>query len=666
MAGWSLGLFFIGAVCMAVLVSVPVHAANVPNFEKSVDFNVREQPVEEFLNALFQEIDVPVAINSSLIGNVNGRFRDSARSVFDEISGAFNVVVYYDGAVAQAYRKNEISRRLIPASKTEAGRVASIVDKMGLPDSLNKIELEDSGVVATGFRRFQEQLDEIITSVKELPVPVAKKKTEPEVQIAVSFPEESPLVYQVFKLKHAWATDTNFPVAGQTIVVPGVATLLNQLLLQDGAGGGDLSSFEHNRTLRDLKGLGLSSRKNSLQNDSQSVAEVSADDLTTTPRIVADSRLNAIVIRDKENKMPAYRRLIDSLDVESEMVEIEATIIDINTDKTRELGVNWRYRDNDADVLLGDGSSADQSLIAGNGLITPQGQGGILSFSLGEPANFLARVRALEQKGAARVISKPHVITLSDVEAVLAATTEFFVRVAGEEEVDLFNVPVGTTLRVTPHIFTDGGQNRIKLLVNIEDGSQTSGTPVDNIPIVERANISTQAVVNDGDSLLVGGLVRDSYRNAGYQVPVLGRIPLLGGLFRSRSNQVVRVERLFMITPRVASGIGFGPGKYSATLSGDQNQIVQDSTKRIDAIDTPYRAPISYWSEESRTRGVQEFVSQTAGTPQAGVAGSNKQKILTASADQAAVGASGDGSYAIIQGNVFRTPFKVEEWVTGN
>lgn len=667
-----------------------VLAANVPNFDQAVDFNVREQNINEFLVALFDEIDVPVQINSELEGNVNGKFKESARNVFDEVSNAFSLVVYYDGAVAQAYRKNEVSRKLLAVTPSESKRVLSIAQYMKLPDQLNAIDIADSGVLVTGTDRFISQIDEIITSVKSSPKkkPVARKTPVPlvEVEAGVSFPKESPVVYQLFKLKHAWANDTRFPVGGQTIVIPGIATILNELIQKD-SGKKSWQPAGRTNTLSGLRGQGLNKSreingKNIDLNIDLSESLYSNDGADTlsnaqsdeVPRIVADSRLNAVIIRDKEDKMPAYRRLIDSLDIESGMVEIEATIIDINTDKTRELGVNWRYQQSDGDVLFGAGTSADQSLIVGNGPITTQGQGGILSFSLGEPANFLARVRLLEERGAAKVISKPHVITLSDVEAVLAATTEFYVRVAGREEVDLFNIPVGTTLRVTPHIFTDNNQRKIKLLVNIEDGSQSAGVAVDNIPVVERANISTQAVINEGDSLLVGGLVRESYKNTGYQVPVLGRIPLIGGLFRSKQKKATRVERLFMITPRIAAGIGFdGTNKYSA-LSGNESRIVQDAANRISSSKYAERNEINYWSKVSRAEKVRYNVapSKTAAaiTPSSTDSSAFIPNSLSQAPGSKTEGSTnyiaGDPVYAVIENNVFMTPFEVKQWSIDN
>jgi type III secretion protein C len=137
--------------------------------------------------------------------------------------------------------------------------------------------------------------------------------------------------------------------------------------------------------------------------------------------IEADPRMNAIIVRDLAERLPRYEQLIAALDVEPQTLEIEATIIDVNTDKARELGINWRWNN--------DGREASFS-----GSVPTIGPGGIASAVLGSAGQFLARIRALQTEGVARVVSSPQVVTLSNVEAVFDNSSTFFVRVAGREQ----------------------------------------------------------------------------------------------------------------------------------------------------------------------------------------------------------------------------------------
>lgn len=131
-------------------------------------------------------------------------------------------------------------------------------------------------------------------------------------------------------------------------------------------------------------------------------------------------------------------------------------------------------------------------------------------------------------------MSSPQVVTLSNVEALFDNSQTFFVRVAGRNEVDLFNVSAGTQLRVTPHVFRDAAQTRIKLLVNVEDGN-ISNRQVDQIPVVERSTVNTQALIAEGESLLIGGMIRE-ITNGVDKVPGLGHVPVLGAAFRNKTS----------------------------------------------------------------------------------------------------------------------------------
>ncbi|MGE0803874.1 MAG: type III secretion system outer membrane ring subunit SctC, partial [Lautropia sp.] len=247
---------------------------------------------------------------------------------------------------------------------------------------------------------------------------------------------------------------------------------------------------------------------------------------------------NAVNDRDTVERLPRNEQLIASLDVEPQSLEIEATIIDVNVDKARDLGINWRWSN--------DGRSA-----AFGGATPLPGAAGVASVVLGSVGQFFARIRALQSEGAARVVSSPQVVTLSNVEAIFDNSSTFYVRVAGRNDVDLFNVSAGTSLRVTPHVFRDSAQTRIKLLVNVEDGN-ISGRQVDQIPVVERSTINTQALIAEGESLLIGGMVRETTSQSVDKVPGLGDVPVLGHLFKNTNSGTVRVERMFLITPRLA------------------------------------------------------------------------------------------------------------------
>ena len=549
----------------------PVSAATLVRFDHQAVLQAREQPVAEFLEELFGQIGVPVMVDERITGTVNGGFADSLEEIYADIASSFQLAMYYDGAIVHIYPARDINRRMLYVSPAVAKRVLASERSMQMQDAQNHIESIDVGLIVTGTRRFLEQVEELVNAVKS--------------DTKAYVPADT---YRVFRLRYAWADDVTMVVGGQELTVPGVATLLRTLIEPGSlAVPPGVQRSVSPATLDGLRGQGLSSQGQSQDSSIQSgqsrgqTVTAGLRGSTINTRIVADSINNAIVIRDKPARMASYASLIDSLDREPMMVEIEATIIDMDTDRLRDLGINWRLQsgDGDSEALFGNGTASDLALNPGQ-VVTPSANGGVVSLVLGNRDQFISRINALETQGAARVVSKPHVITLSNVEALLNTSSTFFVRVAGREEVDLFNVSVGTTLRVTPHVFERGARAQIKLLVGIVDG-QTSERQVDDIPVLEESSINTQALINEGQSLLIGGLVREFSSNSVSKVPVLGDIPVVGSLFRNNSKTTSRVERLFLITPRLSLQPGVAHRFDVPTLAGSQEDIISSAPSRM-------------------------------------------------------------------------------------
>ncbi|MEJ2612147.1 MAG: type III secretion system outer membrane ring subunit SctC [Candidatus Thiodiazotropha sp.] len=573
-----------------------LNAASIPNIDSDITIIAREQPISSFLQELFSQISVPVVVDESVKGTVNGSFDNiTAREIINKISKSFGLVRYYDGAVVYFYTSNKISRRIIPASRSISKRIVRAAADLDLIDQKNSIrKAVDGGVVVTGTRRFIEQIDELVYAAES-----GLKDYEP------------PVGFKVFYLKYAWAQDVTMTFAGKQVVIPGVATILRQLMndlpqpyyveYQDrmlkpvipglkGQGLDSVGQTDH-VGLPDIdRGL-VSVRNDSSQPNISPQLIQSSNGSASRVRIQADPRLNAIIVRDSPDKMVRYQQLIESLDIEPQMLEIEATIIDINTDKLRELGINWRWQNNDDQVLFGSGDSELDMRLSPTGTITPSGKGGFISFVLGDNAKFISRINALEEQGMANVVSRPHVLTLSNVEAIFDTSSTFYVRIAGREEVDLYNVSVGTSLRVTPHVFKDDGVARIKLLVTIEDGSQSGDQQVDNIPVVSRSAINTQALIDAGESVLIGGMVREMSTDDVQKIPLLGDIPIIGNLFKDTVKKKAKMERMFLISPKLAvrkMTKDTSIDDFVDDLSGKKsNETVKDNeVKRINTSDS--------------------------------------------------------------------------------
>lgn len=515
-------------------------AAPVPWSNRIITVKAQEQPLADFLQSFLGGQGLILSISDQVKGTVSGSFNGRPKTIFDKMVRSYSLLPYYDGAVLHIYSAGEAQSRTYGVNPQLIGRVVQTLGRLDVLDEKHTFRaLADEGVLkVSGSRRFIEDVDHILAAA----------------QINAS---SGPATFRMYKLKYAWAGDVTLNQGGREVTVPGVATTLRNLMLSGRRGQIEKPA---KATVDKLRGQGLKPGETRQPNEAKEPRNEAPDDpfapaalpLSSDGAFVeADRRMNAVIVRDTRDRLPMYEQLIKELDVETPLVEIQATIVDVSRDKLQELGINWRYKNGRHEALLGDGNAGDLLLNNNVPSVIPQGKGLLLSTILGDKGSFIARVEALEEDGEARVVSRPQVLTLSNEEALLANNQNFYVRVAGAYEVDLFNVSAGTAMKVVPHVIRDGDKARIRLLVNIEDGKITGEPQIDQIPVVERSSLSTQAVIWEGESLLVGGLTRERSGQSSSKVPWLGDIPLLGRLFKRSGSSESHMERMFMITPRL-------------------------------------------------------------------------------------------------------------------
>ena len=254
--------------------------------------------------------------------------------------------------------------------------------------------------------------------------------------------------------------------------------------------------------------------------------------------VIGDPRLNAVIVRDRKHRMPAYERLIRELDSPVDQIEITISVLDIDASAAEELRFEL-----ESDSLRVNAGADDGSTIA-------------FSTNLWDVDGIALRVRALRNSGKSRILTRPSVTTLDNHEASFQNNRTFYVRLGGSsaESVDLAPISYGWVVRIRPHVIYDGDDKRIQLAIHIEDGNRGGADlAVTGVPEVSQNVIQTQAVVPEGSSLLIGGYTVREQTRFEQRVPVLGRIPLLGWLFSTHVDRDQSVARYFLITPRILS-----------------------------------------------------------------------------------------------------------------
>ena len=551
-------VLLLSTVCVAAMAAEPRWP------EQPLTMQVQEQPLQQFLKDFFAANDMTVLVNASVSGRISGRFADAPEKIFDDVVKAYALLPYFDGTVFHISPASSIQSRSFELTSAQLDKVLRSLVSQSLSDRYQSVHVlrAENRITVRGAPEFVADVEQIVKGV------LPKQSSAPRIQNTSRPPAKPPneLEFRTFSLQYASAADVTLIQGGREFTIPGVAAILRSIV-GDGQSPTITSMRFGPSGPRRVPGLreDPAARPAAANADFQIGPAADPPALTSggvttdrpfVARIEAERNLNAVIVRDYADTMPVYEQLIVQLDQEPMLVEIQVTIIDIDKSEFDDLGVDWQYSDSQTQARFGGGE------------VNAQNGGLLLNTVLGDSGRFLSRVNALEVTGSAEVVSRPQVLTLSNLEAVLTSDQSFFVRVAGNEDVDLFNVSVGTTLRVVPSIVGSKDDPQIRLLVSIEDGSLTPDA-VDEIPIIDKSTLSTQAIIFNGESLLLGGLVRESTVSDETGVPLLGKVPLVGGLFKRKTDVTTSTERLFLISPSLVNNRPSGRSRTTRQVQYD-------------------------------------------------------------------------------------------------
>jgi len=285
----------------------------------------------------------------------------------------------------------------------------------------------------------------------------------------------------------------------------------------------------------------------------------------------ADTQTNAIVINAPPKMMRSMMQIVDKLDIRRAQVLVEAIIVEVIADKTSELGVTWAVSDSEGNNPIGvtnfpdfgpgivqvggaAGAGGDPSGLIGTGITVGIGRVSDSGVSFG------AIMRALEGDADTNIISTPSIVTTDNEEATLNVGQEVpFVTGSYSNSVGGGGGPVnpfqtiqrqqvGVKLSITPQI-NEGNSMLLTISQEISSIAQSAASAVDLI--TNQRIIETTVIVDDGEILVLGGLIEDAVRESDQRVPVLGRIPVIGGLFRSRKTDKVKTNLMVFIRPTI-------------------------------------------------------------------------------------------------------------------
>ncbi|MDG3084668.1 type IV pilus secretin PilQ [Vibrio hannami] len=279
--------------------------------------------------------------------------------------------------------------------------------------------------------------------------------------------------------------------------------------------------------------------------------------------LFVDSRTNSIIVRDMQSNLEEVSKMIAQLDIPIDQVQIEARLVTISEGDLEELGVRWGVSGSHGDTafggslegihLQGDELSLDDMLNVNLGASSPNASG--IAFSIGTLEGMLLdlELSALQSESRAEIISSPRLITANKKTAYIEQGTEIpYLEAASSGATSVSFKKAVLSLEVTPQI-TPNHQIVLDLKVTQNSPGETVRTGFGESVSIDTQRIGTQVLVNNGETIVLGGIYQYDLRTSVDKVPLLGDLPLLGNLFR-RSYEVRRKKELMIfVTPKVIS-----------------------------------------------------------------------------------------------------------------
>ncbi|MEJ5035942.1 type IV pilus secretin PilQ family protein [Acinetobacter johnsonii] len=262
---------------------------------------------------------------------------------------------------------------------------------------------------------------------------------------------------------------------------------------------------------------------------------------------VSDSRTNTLIINDTQQNIDKIRRMIDLLDVAVKQVMVEARIVTASTDFSRELGIKWSAK------KLGNspvwGGDFQPSFDLGVDLATRTA--GTFNFGLLKISDYMLNLElsALQADGHGEVLSAPKVLTGDKQKAYILRGTEIpYQTWSATEGLKTEFRAANLKLEVTPSITPDG---KVQMALMVEKDS--IGDITNDGLAIDTSELQTNVLVDDGETVVLGGIFDDTKRNDYQKVPFLGDLPVVGNLFKNNVKTTIQTELLIFVTPRIVN-----------------------------------------------------------------------------------------------------------------
>ncbi|WP_230350796.1 type III secretion system outer membrane ring subunit SctC [Lelliottia sp. WAP21] len=509
------------------------------------DYIARDKGVDYLFKALSAKLQKPIVASAKAKKySVTGNF-DLTNSIeaLKKVTADLGLIWYFDGAIFYVYEASEATTAVVQFSRRNFNDLVSFLRQNSLYD--NRYPLKMNYSADTLYVSGPPKYIDIITAIASL----MQENPDEDLQQQV---------IETIKLRHAFVDDRSYNYRDNDIVIPGIATTIN-LLLSNTTQSNQISAARkpiESNVETGAAGIPLG--------QSALFKKTEIDGTNDDIKVVSFTGRNSLMVKGTRAQVNMIKDLIASLDIPRKQIEMSLWIVDISKDDLDAMGVNWGGQFKIGDNIAG--------LFNTGSLITSAQQN-----------YFLAEVTALSQNNKANIVSRPFLLAQENMPALFDNTKNFYVRLSGENNVDLQTVTYGTTINVTPMISDDN--KVIEMTLEIMDGSTSvtqdgSTEVVDNLPVVGNTTINTLVRVMEGQSLMIGGYTRDQVQFSESKIPLLGDLPFVGYLFKNTSNTVSKTVRIFLIQPKVLKDLN--------NENSDLNKYINEGWDSINQFDAKY------------------------------------------------------------------------------
>ncbi|MCB0417213.1 MAG: type II secretion system secretin GspD [Bdellovibrionales bacterium] len=342
----------------------------------------------------------------------------------------------------------------------------------------------------------------------------------------------------------------------------------------NGGGGAGASRTSRSRSSRTSSTPGATNTGSSSSSRSRSSASPVSAELDGGMRITSDISTNALVITGNAGDYQALKRVIKKLDIPRLQVFVESAIMELNLDDSTNIGLNYAFGHPDrlfGGGFIGDAAALTNILTGGSppeGATIPLLRGNTFSnvpFSIGGVSGttttqgFMGLLNLLASTTQASILSTPQIIALDNEEAVFKVQDEIPVQgsattTATGSTQNIERLKAGIEIKLTPFINAASGSIRLDIEQTVDSLKPATDVP-SNLQATQRAKTTretnTSVVVKDKDYVVLGGLMTDQVDEIAKKVPLLGDIPVLGWLFKSKSYRKVKKNLVVLLHPKI-------------------------------------------------------------------------------------------------------------------